>query len=462
MLKSDVQTTTVLSKKDIDRESCEAPSISSRQADIQACIDSDSCTWNPTEGEAGWLPKDSRTYSSGARVVTQGNPGRKDANGFLQSGQIELYLSEQGGGSINHFESRSGKNLLAVGFDLAMQSSLSDEFHLNRWHAAQAGAAWGLGSPTSLTQSGNRVIIDRFNMPVKIADYDFLENDEITKNAGFGFVTIQHNGTDKDDCRERSADDELRSEFDFSGEVEDISGDLDSGVSGIRILNLMEYAGDPQSVLQFNEKLDLRAAMRLSPSLYPSATSETTDLSLAKHNWSMNLRNLDEYKSIHFSLGGRLLEQEVGSADSKMRKAHKVFLKGPNRAHIESQFESGKISLLQAPIARARNFIIIEKKNGEVIGIAYPEDSKTNTLQTVGVSNNQLLYAENRLLVANFEVTPTQGPKSDYLNVSLNVWTNGLLDPRSTTQGAVEGVRSEVYVFHGSKEEVLTAIKGLN
>lgn len=156
-----------------------------------------------------------------------------------------LGVRNTGGGYANYLDLGNGKNLIAAAYGRGWQPSIRDLMHSGRYNPTQAGVSDQAGTPVTLSLApsthgpGQRVDIHNYAMAL------FL-------NPGFNFALppwrnfpLGTRDTDGVNDGKVPLQDQLTSEFDFSGFYQDASGLADNAIPVFEFEYSMTYARDP-------------------------------------------------------------------------------------------------------------------------------------------------------------------------------------------------------------------------
>lgn len=456
-----------------DRSDCNAPSVKRATYQPAACVTSGNCLIEPTGVNRGWLP--TRLLPLDQPVPEQivkltDKPGLTSDDFKIRSRGAVYGVNPRGGGYGVFFAPDGEENMARFGFGDGWQANFRDGFHGGAWNPTQAGSAWGLGTEAGVERIPRGFRINRYNMPnfYNSNNLDFVENDALLAYSGRDGARPV-NGEDKDACREEGLNAELRSEFDFAGEVEDVADALSSKIPAFRFLNYTEYTRLPKSVMQFvvNGQMNAATRMFLSPHLYSEDAATNADASFLMYVWGIRLKEGSPYRFLGYK---KRNSTKWDWADLLVKGGDKdgPFLTIDRRpdAHLAQQYVKhvgGKFPRLDQPsIPGVKSFAILatsrDPQTAKAIGIYFPRSSATNRFQTVGVKNDKLVYAEDRLLTAGISAMQVPLSTGTGFNLTVMAITNGLLEPRRTLEGVREGFRSEVYVFSGSPNDVASEI----
>ena len=287
-----VAVVTTLSPASALAQSCVATAYP--RVHLPPCQPGDRCA-EGTDAQGGYVPNKADAEIStlptpGSIVMRVGErsgetPGTSPRGADIISEGMVWGVNPNGGGyGVEIIPPGYEDSVARYGFGDGFQTSIRTELHAGLYNPTQAGAGWALGTPTTVTRVeadkangyGTRLKISRYNVALFGGEpgddpYDWWAHDSIRLGAGRDWRARRRsvNGTDSDTCRhdpqagvERTLEDEVRSEFDFLGEVEQIDdfievaedpgdtfGRLD--IPAFRVLNWWEFAREPKSILQF-------------------------------------------------------------------------------------------------------------------------------------------------------------------------------------------------------------------
>jgi hypothetical protein len=336
-------------------------------------------------------------------------PGFSPVSLRLTSQGMTFGLNPNGGGYGVFLAPPDEGNISRAGFGDGAQSSIRTDLHGGFYNPTQAGSDWALGTPTSVTGAGtNRLTITRYNVALFGGEpgdtpYDWWQFDSIRTGAGRDFRRQASvvNGTDVDGCVEASLDEEVRSEFDFTGFVERING---LGIPAYRIFNWWEYTRQPRAIAQFRPKV--QEAMRTRVSLYRQAGNnprmEDEDAGLLNHSWGIRLIPGTKYRYLWTKREGVWQPEYLVAPTDGSRDRVRYGIYSAPESVVRSAMVSGVIpSSLGAEVPIEGRLAVLmdgtDPQTAKGIAIYYPE-SPTNLRQTVAHSGGSVLYEEDRRL----------------------------------------------------------------
>ena len=457
------------------------------------------------------------TYNVGPDIVTETDPGAYDAAAghYVESNGVRLGLSKDGGGYVSFVDTpfwapgptipNQDQNENGSGYGRGWQMSIRDMLHSGRYNPTQAGFLDAYGAPVTLVKSasphgaGGRVTIKWFEMPLYGDGInDFLENET------FGIFGIQDQYTDDGQSSDddgiseigQTFDDELRSEFDFWGVVEDYSGQLgiQSNAAVFRFAHSLIFQRDPSTgpMQQFgpaavNRDGDpvyntVRALSDISPDISGAQAPTQFDLSGIYYS-AFNLRmrreiGLDTFMWVDAS--GNWRDAPMSNVNNRVR------LFGDR---YEDLF-TGALGLDSAVdpdddlklVGRAAgDFAVIADSDNpataNAIGVYVPQDKPENLNQVVtrdiadrsiiSVSDRRMrsfLYAGDRGGASLVPGKPVNGefaiPKAISV-IGYRTLLTGLNRPESVSPGTVEGLRMNAFVIIGTPNEIRAVVEDL-
>jgi hypothetical protein len=169
----------------------------------------------------------------GAPIVKGSNS--KTVTHRLKIKNVTIGFSAEGGGYINYCDLGDGKNICSPFYGRGWQHSIRDFYHNHRYNPTQAGFRDHEGAPVKVIEEKGKVIIPPFNLPLfSDPTFDFVEHEVLIKEQD-KYIQRGRN-TDLDGLKEKgkTGDDEIRSEFDFSGIYEDASAMVSTGIPILR------------------------------------------------------------------------------------------------------------------------------------------------------------------------------------------------------------------------------------
>ena len=390
-----------------------------------------------------------------------------------------LGFSETGGGYANYLAIGDGKNLIAAAYGRGWQPSIRDLLHSGLYNPTQAGVSDQAGTPVHLSVRpspagpGQRMDIHPYAMAL------FL-------NPGFNFALPPWrqfpSGTkDTDGLHDDKVplQDQLRSEFTFSGFFQDASGLADNTIPVFQFEYTMTYARDPgreqtwkrgmpySAIYQFGPNatktdgspvLQLQARDYIGGEHFPARLATNTDLSRGLMDPGLRIVYSAGYHTVMWT--DEQGQWQTGSLDDQKKIRFTFYSKGSQR--------------------RFGSFALLVKGNdpghSPAIGLYIPQSSVINEYPIAGIDikTGKQVYAEDRRtswLMSTERIGPADPNEKSirtYLvdNVSIeNHFTilrpvlryTGLLSPSHALPGVEERIRCEEFLLIGTPDEIRAA-----
>lgn len=449
-------------------------------------------TWKPgAEVNKDW---DIVEHRSSAEVDRQGLILKiskyQNPNTILKSARLGFDLN--GGGYIQTLfltacdGVSNGENVSIPDFGKGWQGSIRDDLHGGRYNPTQAGFRDRDGARVTGGIKNGKMVINQFAMPL-YGDpvFDFVENE--TENIRFGTI---ENKTDDDGIDEStvSFNEELRSEFDFSSSVENVTSTFK--ILAFKRLEYNLYARLPSAIKQFtsttatfsggpqlgkkifNSEL-LKSANRKRMSGRPL---ESTDLVGITYT-TMGVRLPVKFKYLHYQTESS--SDDEGGNPGVVTTATMV-------QFLDDKFKEGGIDFVCDSVLAKGSFSECKLKwslvmlstsesqtEGTAIALYTPDHSEINENQT-GIlnlypkNNTNPFTLENRRLKAYFfvdyldQTDPTTYVKKQFFAIRKRVKISELLSPatnRNYEINQVEFLRQEQYFLIGTPKEIYSAVE---
>ena len=397
----------------------------------------------------------------------------------ITSHRATLGVSETGGGYANYLAIGDGKNLIAAAYGRGWQPSIRDSLHSGLYNPTQAGVNDPAGTPVHLSLapstagSGRRIDIHTYAMGL------FL-------NPGFNFalppwVYFSRGTKDTDglDDGKIPLQDQMRSEFNFSGFFQDASGLTNNSIPVFQFEYSMTYARDPGREQIWKRGMPYSAIYQFGPNAtktngdpvlrpeerkyiggdhFPARLATNTDLSRGLMDAGVRIVYSAGYHTVMWI--DERGQWQTGSLDDQNKIRFTFYSKGSRR--------------------RFGSFALLVKgndpKHSPAIGLYIPQSSVINKYPIVGIDikTEKQVYAEDRrtswLMSAERigPADPSEKSIKTYLvdNVSIeNHFTilrpvlryTGLLAPSHALPGVEERIRCEEFLLIGTPDEIRAA-----
>jgi hypothetical protein len=425
-----------------------------------------------------YVPAYSRENASNLKtpIVEKSDP--KVSTHRLKIGNITFGFSDKGGGYLNYCDLGDGKNICSPFYGRGWQHAIRDFYHSHRYNPTQAGFRDFEGAPVTVLSSKNKITIPKFNLPL-FSDpiYDFVEHEELIEEKE-KYIERGKN-TDNDGIKENNVtgDDEIRSEWDFSGIFENASSMTPNNIPALRHRFYYAYVRKPASVLQFGEKarlddgkpvLDKKYKLQdISPLLPGKQTATVDDLSYGQ--FTFGLRILTRVRDLAIpwwvEKGKLVRATEKYPANSPAWKKGKykggrwvVFNdKLPGQKNASGQKVRERLGGKKAEMGLMMLADGTDANKAMAIGLYVPLNSPINRAPFVGIDPKSLKikYKENRNMQYFFQGgqrVPVQ------YNLVERVWFTGMLAP---TRNVFEAYYHDSFLLFGTPQEIFTAVKHL-
>jgi len=455
---------------------CIIPPADPAPANFANCSSSGICQATPGK-ILGWLPAGELAPVGQVPPVileiarNRGGPGYVTASSKVQSKNVVYGVNALLGGGYGVFFSVDGgkTNESRFGFGDGWQASIRDQLHNGNWNPTQAGSGWAIGTPATVSPVENGFAIHRYNLANFFNQrYDFVQNDSIRAQSGRNYRGRPANHKTVDGCNDPTLDDEARSEFDFAGDSVFVTDDVKSNIPVLRFRTYIEYAREPHSVRQFFHSMTEDWRTYVSPGVYAGTKADDTDLSLAVYSWGLRLRPGTPFQYEGFiDTSGAWQFSQMQAEGTERTRSYIGIAKKPDD-YIQRQILSSRGGkFIDTTTTTPVPLVVVadgtSPTDSRAIGLYYPYRSMTNSMQTVGVKDQSPLYYEDRMLAANIlAVIKQEGRKGhSFVNLTLRIWTSGLLEPRRTMPGVREAMRTSVYVLYGTPAEIQTQVEAM-
>lgn len=388
-----------------------------------------------------------------------------------------LGVSDTGGGYANYLAIGNGKNLIAAAYGRGWQPSIRDMLHSGLYNPTQAGVNDQAGTPVHLTVgpstagSGQRVDIHTFPMAL------FL-------NPGFNFALppwmhFPRGTKDTDGLHDGKVplQDQLRSEFDFSGFFQDASGLANNKIPIFQFEYSMTYARNPgneqvwkqgkpySAIYQFGplaRKTDgdpvLRPAAReyIGGKHFPARLATDTDLSEGLMNPGVRIVYSAGYHTVMWV--NERGQWQTASLNDQKSVNFPFYVKGkPKRFDSFALLVKGNdpkhspaigVYVPQSSEINAQPIVGIDIKTGKQV---YTEDRRTSWLMNVGQhapkdARKQMYFVDHVPIENHFTI----------LRPGLRY--TGLLAPSQGLPGVEERIRCDEFVLIGTPDQIRAAI----
>jgi len=404
-------------------------------------------------------------------------PGKKVTIGF----------SDKGGGYINYAsasgfgEDLESKNFAIWDYGKGWQGSIRDEVHGRVYNPTQAGFSDRTGALANLQSIDPRtLIVKQAGMTLWNGDatYDFVEHKEDGVIEGpYGSA---QSDSDYLDEKNKSVNDEVGSEFDFSSYNRSFAA-----VFSIPSIEHVEYAGyvrNPSAINQFTNPLAQKKGRNdvlknvldesylmkdISPEIAGNQSTTITDLSNIKTE-VMGVRLTNNFHYAHFYTNKGWSTNDLSSVTSKqglysckIPLQNKLsFLKNDNKKTIINT--ENNCDLKYEVLILSTN---LDPKQGFAVGLYVPKNDDLNKNQIVvaNISTGNIVRTEDRRI--DFSLTMDyETPRGGFFAMRARHTLSGLLSPLSISQQFndnrrySEFLRNKSYILFGTPQEIIDAI----
>ncbi len=407
------------------------------------------------------------------------NPTLHQVN--ITSHGTTLGVSDTGGGYANYLAIGAGTNLIAAAYGRGWQPSIRDSLHSGFYNPTQAGVSDPAGTPVHLSLShstagpGQRVEIHTYAMGL------FL-------NPGFNFALPPWRDfpqgtkdTDGLDDGKVPLQDQLRSEFDFSGFFQDASGLAGNALPVFEFVYSMTYARDPGQEQMWKPGMRYSAIYQFGPNAtktngdpvlrpevreyiggdhFPARLATNTDLSKGLMDAGVRIVYSAGYHTVMW-----IDEQgqwQTGSLDDQNKIRFPFYSK-------DSPKRFGSFALLVKGN---------DPEHSPAIGLYIPQSSVLNEQPIVGldIKTGKHVYAEDRRtswLMSTERIGPADPneksirsylvddvPIENHFTILRPVLRySGLLAPSHALPGVEERIRCEEFLLIGTPNQIRAAVE---
>jgi hypothetical protein len=391
------------------------------------------------------------SFAADFTIATQQHQKNADMTTHeIHSGEVILGISEFGGGYINKLFIPGIGDIIgkhAARYGRGGQTSIRDELHGRRYNPTQAGFSDTAGTHCVIEQPSKGYLyipprpVALFNGDGK---YDFTEWENLAKDP----YDNDGGNSDQDNIDEstlgKKQEDEITSEFDFTGSYEDIRDGEKITIPAFKFGYEFRFIRKPGHCLkQFGTKTpiyDLKAEISDRSNLTPPGKHSSTEDSLTDVILSSTLRG---DKAIWDPAFAFFVDKTGTQITTKpLNSTRQVFIENSQ--------------LISYPL-----IIFSESKNpnqGPAIGYFHPHNH-TNQFSVVGrsIKNNNIVYEDVRTTSGNMLGNDSRTPEMWLIGIRTN--HSGLLNRNETPNETYEALRGEDYILIGTPNEILEATK---
>ncbi len=379
-----------------------------------------------------------------SRIIAPSNP--RVTTHQLKSGNLTIGLTDNGGGIINQVILPGLGDIMDRVTDMygrAGQVAIRDASHGGRYNPTQAGFNETLGTQCQIIETDDSLIVKPRGMALWHGDgkYDFTQwenigDDPYREDGGSGDL----DGLDENTLPGKQ-ETEVYSEFDYYGTYQNYMGKNGIVTPAIRHYFEIRFIRTPGHCLkQFREGTPVWNGREVRSDISKSApkgvhTGTDKDMNGLMAVWS--------------------LRHDI----SKWRYSFVYFRRNDGSWEVEKSTDS--IGKKIAQRGDDTVFILADCEDPEKgIGLSlYRPKSDINVNQIVGINQKtgNIMYKDNRTdnisIMVNPERTPTMS-KYGFLGIF-----SGMLNRTRLQPDIYEAFRSEFYIFSGTPQEIMDAIK---
>ncbi|WP_139959685.1 alpha-amylase family protein [Flavicella sediminum] len=381
-------------------------------------------------------------------IISESNPRITTHHLTSGSSGFQLGITSNAGGVINEIIIPGIGDIMTEEADLygrAGQVAIRDSSHGGRYNPTQAGFNETLGSKCAITQTPNKLVVEPRPMALWHGDgqYDFTR----WENIGADPYKTDGGNTDEDGLDEEDLPgkqlDEVRSEFDYYGTYEDISGKNGIDIAIIRHYYQISFIRPPGHCINQHragtklwnpQPVQSDISVKNPAGVHPGSDK---DLNRMTSVWSLRhdrAKWTPKYTYYRKTNGAwaTLIMDNVGKIDG------------------EEDFPSGDNTIF---INADSNI----ETQGKALAIYRPKtDINTNTIIGVNETNGSIVYKDKRTTTQKIQYSPKRiQTMSKYGFVDL---LRGMINRTQLDGNTYEAFRNEVYILYGTPKEIMDAI----
>ena len=401
---------------------------------------------------------------------------------FEGPNNLRVGLSDMSGAAFNEMYWNTDTNIIASQNGRQAQYAFRSFHHNGRWNPTQAGydEFYGMPTPvrTSISSLGDGPRYEWGPTPMSNwhgdGHFDFVENEDLTLGSPYNHIfgwRDRPSYTDDDfiDESDRSQADEVISDFDQGGFVEDVSSSTDQDVLAIRFNLYQNFPRLTHNTLQFNEEAIIfdtrrspeteeplidenRTSADLSSVLPGAQATTATDMTEVPYRWSdrldvlaANFRYLWNWESNSQQWTVTDLVNEEGTIPASNDSFFSIIANSPNPTDAET---------------------------AQAIALYYPSWSELNQYPIQGIDRQtgEIVYQEDRLdqVVASAIQTvrggwigPNDEISGEFTRRQLGLNYGGILSPDHTPIDVYERLRQEFFWIFGTPTALVASIPDL-
>ena len=405
------------------------------------------------------------------------HPGRA-SHWFEGPNNLRVGLSDMSGAAFNEMYWNTDTNVIAAQNGRQCQYAFRSFYHSGRWNPTQAGYDEFYGMPTSVQTSISSLGDGpRYEWgPTPLSNwhgdgrFDFAENEDLTLGSPYSHLSGWRDRPFLDDDfldeSDRTQADEVISDFNQGGYVEDVSSATDEEVLAIRLNLYQEFPRLSHNTFQFNDNAIIHDTSRRPESEEPLIDSNRTSADISSVLPGAQPTTVTDMTEIPYRWSDRL---DVLAADFQYLW------------NWDSESQQWTVTDLVAdegtiPTSNDSFFSVIansgnpdDAATAQAIALYYPAWSEFNQFPIVGIDRftGEEVYRENRLnqVVASAIQTvrggwigPNDEISGEFTRRQLGFNYGGILSPNHTPTGVFERLRQEFFWIFGTPSALAASI----
>lgn len=381
------------------------------------------------------------------RIIAPSDPGVTTHQ--LTSGNLTIGLTDSGGGIINQVILPGLGDIMDKATDMygrSGQVAIRDESHGGKYNPTQAGFNETLGTQCKIIETGDSLTVVPRGMALWHGDgkYDFTQ----WENIGEDPYRMDHGNSDMDGLEETTLPGkqatEVYSEFDYFGTYENCMGKHGITTPAIRHYFEIRFIRPPGHCLkQFRDGTRLWNSKAVRKDISRNAP-------------------IGVYAGTDKDMNGLIAVWSLRHDISKWSYRFVYFRKRDGMWEVEKATDS--IGKTVATLGDATVFIVADSEDsakGIALGLYRPQsDINVNTIVGINEKTGKIIYKDNRTdkvaILVNPKRTPTMS-KYGFLGRF-----SGMLNRTRLQPDVYEAFRSEFYIFSGTPQEIMDAVRLLD
>ena len=392
--------------------------------------------------------EEEETQNGTFEIISESNPRITTHHLTSGSSGFQIGITSNAGGVINEVIIPGLGDIMDKEADLygrAGQVAIRDASHGGRYNPTQAGFNETLGSKCEITQSSDYKTLVVEPRPLALwhgdGQYDFTR----WENVGADPYKTDGGNTDEDGLDEEDLPgkqlDEVRSEFDYYGTYEDLSGKNGIDIAIIRHYYQISFIRPPgHCINQHRAGTKLWNANAAQPDISRNAPDgvhqgSDKDMNRMTSVWSLR-HDRDKWTptyTYYRKTNGQwetLIMDDVGKTDDEFPNGdHTLFI------NAESNIET----------------------EGRALAIYRPKtDINRNMIIGLNETDGSISYKDNRAVKDVIQYSPKRiASMSKYGFVNI---IRGMINRTRLDSNTYEAFRNEVYILYGTPQEIMDAI----